>query len=105
MVENHKLPKVRASFFVDYGPVFEGEKAGTLDLVGSMLGEGTTQMPKDKFDEAVDILGADVNFSASGASASALTRYFEKAFSLMAEGLQHPAFTQESFDKLKSSDK
>ena len=102
VVENHKLPKVRASFFVDYGPVFEGEKAGTLDLVGSMLGEGTTQMPKDKFDEAVDILGADVNFSASGASASALTRYFEKAFSLMAEGLQHPAFTQESFDKLKS---
>ncbi|HPA23798.1 MAG TPA: pitrilysin family protein, partial [Ferruginibacter sp.] len=82
--------------------VFEGEKAGTLDLVGSMLGEGTTQMPKEKFDEAVDILGANVSFSASGASASALTRYFEKAFSLMADGLQNPAFSHESFDKLKS---
>jgi len=102
VVENHKLPKVRASFFVDYGPVFEGEKAGTLDLVGGMLAEGTTKRSKEKFDEAVDLIGADVNFSASGASAGSLTRYFENAFSLMAEGLQHPAFTQESFDKLKS---
>lgn len=102
VVENHKLPRVRASFFVDYGPVYEGKKAGTLDLMGGMLGEGTTSMPKDKFDEEVDMIGADVNLSASGGSASSLTRYFDKAFNLMADALKNPAFPQESFDKLKS---
>ncbi len=102
VVENHKLPKVRASFFIDYGPVKEGKKAGLLDLMGQMLGEGTTNLPKDKFDEEVDMIGADVNLSASGGSVSALTRYFDKAFSLMTDALKNPSFPQESFDKLKS---
>lgn len=102
VVENHKLPRVTASFFVDYGPVYEGKKAGALDLMGGMLGEGTTNLPKDKFDEAVDMIGADVSLSASGGSASALTKYFDKAFNLMADAVKNPAFPQESFDKLKS---
>lgn len=102
VVENHKLPRVRASFFVDYGPVYEGKKAGALDMMGGMLGEGTTNLPKDKFDEAVDMIGADVSLSASGGSAGALTKYFDKAFNLMADALKNPAFPQESFDKLKS---
>ena len=102
VVENHKLPKVISSLNIDAGPVFEGKKAGLLELMGQMLGEGTTKMPKDKFDEAVDIMGAQVNLFSSGGSASALTRYFNKAFLLMADGLRNPAFPQASFDKLKS---
>ncbi len=102
VVENHKLPKVRTSFSIDAGPITEGAKAGCVDMMGSMLGEGTTNMPKDKFDIAVDAIGADVNLYSSGGSASALTRYFEKAFLLMADGLRNPSFPQESFDKLKS---
>ncbi|MEP7107747.1 MAG: pitrilysin family protein [Ferruginibacter sp.] len=102
VVENHKLPKVNASLIIDAGPILEGKKAGLLDLMGQMLGEGTTTMPKDKFDEAVDMIGADVNLHAGGGSASALTRYFEKAFTLMADGIKNPSFPQASFDKLKS---
>jgi zinc protease len=102
VVENHKLPKVTASLNIDAGPILEEKKAGLVDLMGQMLGEGTTTLPKDKFDEAVDMIGADVNLYASGGSASALTRYFEKAFNLMADGLKNPAFPQASFDKLKS---
>ncbi len=101
VVENHKLPKVSASLIIDAGPIKEGNKAGGLDLMGSMLGEGTKTMNKAEFDEAVDYIGADVNLSAAGGSASALTRYFDKAFALMADALQHPAFPQESLDKLK----
>ncbi|MDB5201912.1 MAG: insulinase family protein [Ferruginibacter sp.] len=101
VVENHKFPKVNASLTIDAGPVKEGNKAGVLDLMGQMLGEGTTSMTKLAFDEAVDQIGADVNLSAGGASASALTRYFDQAFSLMADGLKHPSFPQASLDKLK----
>ena len=102
VVENHKLPKVNASLSIDAGPIAEGKKAGLVDIMGQMLGEGTTTMPKDKFDEAVDIIGAQVSLYSGGGSASALTRYFEKAFGLMADGLKNPSFPAESFDKLKS---
>lgn len=102
VVENHKLPKVRASLNIDWGLVYEGKKAGVMDLMGQMLGEGTKTMSKADFDEATDIIGADVFLSSNGGSASALTRYFEKAFTLMGDALKNPAFPQESFDKLKS---
>src|SRR6476469_6011310 len=102
VVENHTLPKISASYNIDAGPITEGKKAGVIEIMGQMLNEGTKKTPKAKFDEAVDLIGADVNLSAGGGSVSALTRYFDKAFSLMAEALQQPAFTQESFDKIKS---
>ncbi|QHL88922.1 insulinase family protein [Nibribacter ruber] len=102
VVEDHKLPKVSASYFIDAGPITEGAKAGVVGLMGQMLNEGTKDMTKAQFDEAVDKMGADVGLSASGGSASALTRYFNEAFALMGKGLKNPAFTQESFDKLKS---
>jgi len=102
VVENHKLPKVSASYSIDAGPITEGSKAGVLSLMGSMLNEGTTTKTKAQFDEAVDQLGADVGASARGGSASALTRYFPQAFALMAEAIRKPSFPESSFEKLKS---
>lgn len=102
VVENHKLPKVSATYSIDAGPITEGAKAGVISLMGGMLNEGTKSKSKADFDEAVDQIGAEVSLSASGGSASALTRYFEKAFLLMAEGLKEPSFPAESFEKLKS---
>ncbi len=102
VVEDHHLPKVSATYFIDQGPIKEGAKAGGFDIMGQMLEEGTTAKTKAQFDEAVDQMGANVNLSGSRASASALTRYFDKTFILMAEALRHPAFTGESFEKIKS---
>lgn len=102
VVENHKLPKVAASYSIDAGPITEGAKAGVVGLMGSMLNEGTTAKTKAQFDEAVDQLGADVSAGAYGGSTSALTRYFPEAFALMAESIRKPAFPAESFEKLKS---
>ena len=102
VVENHKLPKVTASINIDAGPIMEGKKAGFVELMGQMLGEGTTSMPKDKFDEEVDLIGAEVRLGAGGGYVSSLTRYFEKAFRLMADGIKNPAFPEASFGKLKS---
>ncbi|MDQ6813872.1 MAG: insulinase family protein, partial [Bacteroidota bacterium] len=54
------------------------------------------------FDEAVDKIGADVRLSSSGGSATALTRYFNQAFELMGKAIKNPAFTEESFQKIKT---
>jgi predicted Zn-dependent peptidase len=102
VVENHKLPKVSASYSIDAGPITEGSKAGVTGLLSGMLGEGTSTKTKAQFDEAVDQLGAQVSTSASGGSVSALSRYFDSAFLLMADAIRNPSFPQASFDKLKS---
>jgi predicted Zn-dependent peptidase len=101
VVENHKLPKVSASLIIDAGPIKEGDKAGVMDLMGSMLGERTKNMSKAEFDESIDLIGADVNLFSGGGAVSSLTRYFEKAFSYMADGLKNPSFQQAALDKLK----
>ncbi|QNK64624.1 insulinase family protein [Pedobacter sp. PAMC26386] len=102
VVENHKLPKVSATFSIDAGPITEGAKAGVVSLLGGLMNEGTTTKTKVQFDEAVDQLGADVSVSAGGGHTSALTRYFDSAFLLMADALRHPSFPDASFEKLKS---
>ncbi len=102
VVENHSLPKVQATYLIDVGPIKEGSKVGAVSLMGAMLNEGTKTMPKAVFDESVEKLGADVSLSSTGGEASALTRYFKDAFTLMGTALKAPAFTQESFDKLKT---
>ena len=102
VVENHKLPKVNAILSIDRGPIVEGKKAGVNGMMGGMLGEGTTKTSKATFDQAIDEMGANVSLFETGGFASALSRYFDKAFMMMAEAIQSPAFPQESFDKLKT---
>jgi len=101
VVENHKLPKVSLSLRIDNEPIVEGNKTGTADLAGSLLGSGSKNMSKENFDKRVDFLGARVSFNPEGAYASSLTKYFPEVFSLMAEAALNPKFTQEEFDKNK----
>ncbi|MEO2063830.1 MAG: pitrilysin family protein [Christiangramia sp.] len=113
VVENHKLPRVAMSLRFDNPPHLEGQKAGVSGITGDLLGTGTQNMSKDDFNEKVDFLGARLNFYSNGASANTLSKYFPEVLKLMADGILHPKFTQEEFDKsiartedfLKSSEK
>ena len=102
VVENHKLPRVRIQLEIDNPPVLEGEKAGVQSLTGSLLGQGSTNMSKDDFNEEVDFLGGTVNIGAQGAFASSLSKYFPRILELMADMALNPNFTQEEFDKEKN---
>ncbi|MDO6743382.1 pitrilysin family protein [Tenacibaculum soleae] len=99
MVKNHKLPRASASLTIDNKAVAEGNKAGLSNMMGSLLGRGTTNITKDEFNEKVDYLGAQVNFYSSGASAASLKKYFPEILELMADGVKNSQFTQEEFDK------
>ncbi|WP_317039626.1 M16 family metallopeptidase [Salinimicrobium catena] len=101
VVENHKLPRVSMVLTMDNPPHAEGEKTGIAQLMGSMLGEGTKDIPKDKYNEEIDYLGARVNMHASGATANTLSKYFPRVMELMAKGALNPNFTQEEFQKKK----
>lgn len=99
LVENHKLPRVSISLQIDNTPHTEGTKAGIGELTASLMGNGTTTISKDAYNEEVDFLGASISLSAEGGYARSLSKYFERVTELMADGALHPNFTQEELDK------
>lgn len=101
VVENHKLPRVSFSLTIDNKPETEGAKAGISQLMGAMLGNGTTSIDKDKFNEEIDFLGARLNFGSSGAYASTLSKYSDRILELMADATIHPLLVEEEFNKEK----
>lgn len=98
VVENNKLPRVSYNLTLDNTPFAEGNKKGVTDLVSAMIGNATESISKDKFNEEIDFLGANINFYESGASANGLSRYSARILELLADGALNPLFTQEDFD-------
>jgi len=101
VVENHKLPRVAYSLSIDNRPIIEGDKAGVTSLLGSILGNGTTTIPKDEFNEEIDFLGASLNIGFSGGFASTLTRNNERVVELMTDAVINPLLSEEEFNKEK----
>ena len=102
IVENSKLPRVSYTLTIDNTPYTEGNKKGVDDMLSSMIGNETEKTSKEAFNQEIDFLGANINFSSSGARASGLSKYSERILELMAEGCLEPKFTQEEFEKEKS---
>ncbi len=102
VVENHKLPRVIASLSIDNAPYAEGSKAGLASLTGSLMGNGTSKISKDDYNEEIEFYGAMVSLHSSGGYASALTKYFPRVIELMAQGIVDPLFNLEEFDKEKA---
>ncbi len=102
VVENHKLPRVSYSLRLDNNPIASGDKAGLESLLGSMLGNGTTSISKDDFNEEIDFLGARLSFGFSGGYASSLSKYSDRILELMADAAINPLLTEEEFEKEKT---
>lgn len=98
VVEDNKLPRVSINMSMDIEPYALGEKAGLNELMGAMLGKGSTKTAKDVFEEEIDFMGATLEIFESGAYASGLSRYFDRLMSMMAEAALMPNFTQEELD-------
>ncbi len=101
VVENHKLPRVSYTLRINNKPIATGAKAGVESLIGSMLGNGTTSISKDEFNEEIDFLGASLNLGITGGSARTLSKYSERILELMADAAINPLLTEEEFNKEK----
>ena len=102
VVENNKLPRVSFNLVMDNPPVAEGDKKGVRSLLSSMMGNGTSKVPKDKFNEEVDFYGANVSFHAGGAYASTLSKFFPQILDLVSQGVLDPLLTKEEFESEKA---
>lgn len=101
VVENRKLPRVAFSLVLERDPIFEGDKAGMIGMVGQMMTGGTANRTKDQLDEEIDFIGATVDASATSIYAASLKKHQEKVLELMTDVLYNPVFPQEELDKLK----
>jgi len=100
VVQNNKIPRVSYSLLFDYTPVNEGNVAGLADITGQMLRTGTTSMTKDKLDEEIDFIGANLSTSSTGIDASGLKKHNDRLLQLMSDILLNPSFNSDEFNKV-----
>lgn len=101
VVENNKLPRVSASLSMDRPPYLEGNIAGVSDIMADQLGNGTTKMTKEAFNNRIDYLGANLNFTSGGAFLNSLSKYFPETFAMMADAVVNPKFDAAEIEKSK----
>lgn len=105
VVENHKLPVVTYSISLDIRPELQGNMAGFQDMMGELLMAGTKAKTKDQFNEALDQLGARLDFNSRGMYAQSLKRNTDKLLALASEVITSPRFSEEELEKLKKQSK
>ncbi|NTS40831.1 insulinase family protein [Flavisolibacter sp. BT320] len=101
VVQNTKLPRVAATLTFNMDGIVEGDKAGLTSMGGELLRRGTTKMNKVQLDQAVDMLGGNLNTSATSASASSLKRNFTKLLALMSDVVLRPSFPAAELEKIR----
>ncbi|MCB0428906.1 MAG: insulinase family protein [Flavobacteriales bacterium] len=102
VVENHKLPRVSFRLTVDYTPVMEGDDAGYVTMAGDLLKRGTENRTKEQIDEQIDLIGANLNTSSGGMSASCLKQHADDLLKIMSDILLHPSFPEAELEKLRT---
>lgn len=99
VVENHKLPRVSFYLSLDNPPSLEGDLKGVDNLTSSLLGNGTSKIRKDEYNQQLDYYGANIYFSLGYVGGSSLSRYFPQVLSLVSQGVLDPLFTEEDLEK------
>lgn len=102
VVENHKMPTVSMSIQLDIRQELQGSMAGYSDFVGELLTSGTKTRSKDKLDEEIDFIGANISANAEGAYASGLKKNQAKMMELLSDMIINSDFKQAELDKLKT---
>jgi predicted Zn-dependent peptidase len=100
VVRNNKLPRVAYSLNIDRDPVYEGDKAGYVSIMGDLMSRGTSTRSKSDIDEAIDFIGATLYTSSTSLYGASLTRHSDQLLEIMQDVLLNPLFPQEELDKI-----
>lgn len=107
LVQDHRFPFVTANIGIKAGSCFESrDKLGLADMTADMLTEGTTSKSSKTIADEIDFIGggmkASSDYDFSLLSGSALSKYSDRLFDLMADVLLHPSFPEDEL-KLKKT--
>ena len=107
VLEQHFLPIVEIHALIRTGSAQDPpDKAGLANLVASLLDEGTTSRTSKQLAEQIDFVGGTLEAKASEdfttASARVLKKDADLGFTLLADMLQHPAFSKQEFERIRT---
>lgn len=105
LVEQHELPLVQMDLSFDGGSVTDPKgKEGLASVCMGMLTEGTEQLDKLQYAEALADIASNVSSyasdDASGISLSSLSKHLDATFALFVDTLRTPGFRAPDFERL-----
>ncbi|MDQ3365003.1 MAG: insulinase family protein [Myxococcota bacterium] len=105
LVEQHELPIVSMDLNFDGGAMTDPKgKEGLASVCMAMLAEGTEQLDKIQYAEALADVASNINAYAAddsaGISLSSLTKHLDTTFALFVDTLRAPGFRPSDFDRM-----
>ena len=105
-ITHSELPLVNYSIIIEGGhQLDELAKSGLANLTAAVMNEGTKNKTPEELEDAIRLLGATINVSASNEAitfrVSALARNFEKTIALVEEMLFEPRWDEEQYNLAK----
>ncbi|SOC79280.1 zinc protease [Salinimicrobium sediminis] len=108
-IEQTELPLVNFSLVIEGGHMLDDltKKNGVANLMTDILMEGTANKTPAELEEAIDMLGANINMYTTNESivirGNTLKRNFEETMELVEEILLEPRWDEEEFGRIKTS--
>lgn len=106
LMEQHDVPVISLSAIMPAGAIYDFDKPGLASLTATALKHGTTSFAKNKIDEELDFIGANVDTYASkeyaGLSSKFAAKDKEIVLNIIKELLLNPTFNVSEFEKEKS---
>ncbi len=107
-IENTEVPLVQFDLVMDGGMLMEDiNKVGVANLMARMMTQGTKNKTPQQLEEAIEQLGASINFSAGAEDirvrVTTLARNYPATLALLQEILLEPRWDAKEFDLLKQS--
>src|SRR5512140_2383452 len=105
LVEQHTLPIVSIDLHFDGGSLTDPKgKEGRASVCMAMLTEGTAELDKIQYAEALADVASNINAYATddstGVTMSSLTKHFEPTYNQFLSTIMQPGFRASDFDRL-----
>jgi len=105
-IKQSELPLVQYSIVISGGHLLDAiDKGGVASLTASLMNEGTKNKTPEELEDAIKLLGANINFYGGNENitirVSTLARNFEKTIGLVEEMLFEPRWDEEQFNLAK----
>jgi zinc protease len=105
-IENDEVPMVNLNMSIEGGHLLdEMDKPGVAYMLAEMLNAGTANRSPEELEQAIQLLGASIDFSAGTESiqvdATTLARNYQETIDLITEMLLEPRWDEQEFELLK----
>lgn len=107
-IEQNEIPLVTFSIVIDGGHLLDDlSKNGVANLMSDILMEGTENKTPAELEEAIDLLGANIDMYTSNESivvrGNTLKRNFNETMALVEEMLLEPRWDEKELERIKTS--